>query len=314
MKVVFQYDASPGLAQELARLSVDGLSIAPCPEGDMPRFLAMMAEAEALFHVLRPITAEIIAASPKLKLIQKIGVGVNTIDLAAAKARGIKVANMPGTNTRAVAETTVLLMLAALRRLPALDRATRDGRGWSLEPGVYDAVGEIGGKVVGLVGYGAVGRMLTPMLRALGADVIYTAREAKPDALARYCSLAALLAEADIVSLHLPLTDATAKLIDDAALRRMKPGAVFVNTARGGLTDEAALVAALREGRVRAAGLDVFATEPVGRDNPLLALENVVVMPHVAWLTPETLSRSLGIAIENCHRLARGEEVRFRVA
>ncbi|MSP52149.1 MAG: hydroxyacid dehydrogenase [Alphaproteobacteria bacterium] len=314
MNVVFQFDAGPALAAELARLSVDGLRITPCPEGDMARFLALMADADALLHVLRPITAEIIAQAPKLKLIQKIGVGVNTIDLEAAKSRGIKVANMPGTNTRAVAETTLLLMLAALRRLPTFDQATRRGQGWSLDPAIYDAVGELAGKVVGLVGYGAVGRMLAPILRVMGADVIYSARTMKPDALARWRELPDLLAEADIISLHLPLLSGTVKLIDATAVARMKPGVVFVNTSRGGLVDEPALVAALGSGQIRAAGLDVFSVEPVELGNPLLKMDNVVFFPHIAWLTPETLTRSLEVAIDNCRRILRGQEIAFRIA
>ena len=123
-----------------------------------------------------------------------------------------------------------------------------------------------------------------------------------------------MLATADIVSLHLPLVADTERMIDAAALARMKPGAILVNTARGGLIDEAALVEALRGGHLRAAGLDVFADEPVAPDNPLLALDNVVLMPHVAWLTPETLDRSLDIAVENMRRLRDGRELLHRVA
>ena len=314
VKIVFQYEPSPRLAVRLQRLSTDGMEIVPCPEQDLDRFAALMASADAVFHVLRPITAEIIAAAPRLKLIQKIGVGVNTIDLEAARRRGVKVANMPGTNTRAVAELTLLLMLAALRRVPTCDAATRRGDGWRLEPALFDGLGELGGRTVGLVGYGAVARMLTPMLRALGARVLYTSRRRKAEAGAEWRSREALLAESDIVSLHLPLTPETEAMIDGAAIAAMKDGAVLVNTARGGLVDEAALVAALTGGKLRAAALDVFACEPVEPDNPLLALENTVLMPHVAWLTPETLERSLGIALDNCRRLRRGEEIRFRVA
>jgi phosphoglycerate dehydrogenase-like enzyme len=123
-----------------------------------------------------------------------------------------------------------------------------------------------------------------------------------------------LLATSDIVSLHLPLVSETERLIDRAALARMKPGAILVNTARGGLVEEAALIEALRGGRLRAAGLDVFAEEPVSADNPLLGLDNVVLMPHVAWLTPETLDRSLEVAVENMRRLRDGGELLFRVA
>jgi phosphoglycerate dehydrogenase-like enzyme len=313
MRVVFHYTAGPGLAQRLRALATLGLDVAVCPESDERRFATLLADADVLWHVLQPVTGAHIARAPHLRLIQKIGVGVNTIDLDAARARGIAVCNLPGTNSRAVAEHTLALTLAALRRVPAFDTAVRAGRGWTLDPGVQDALGELGGRAVGLVGYGAVPRMLAPLLSALGADVLYTARTPKPDAAGRWCSLADLLAQSDVVSLHVPLTPETERMIDTAALARMRDGAVLVNTARGALVDEPALVAALRSGKLRAAALDVFAEEPLPPSSPLLALDNVVLAPHVAWLTPETFDRSLALAAENCRRLAAGDELLNRV-
>ena len=254
-----------------------------------------------------------IAGSPKLRLIQKIGSGVNTIDLAAAKSRNVAVCNLPGTNAPAVAEMTLLLMLAALRRLPLLDRTTRDGSGWSPDPALQDCFGELGGRTVGLIGYGAVPRVLAPILRAFGCRILYTARAPKPDAAGDWRTLPALLAESDVISLHVPLTAATAGLIDAAALARMKPGAVLVNTARGGLVDQVALTAALASFRLAAAGLDVFATEPADVAEPLFALPNVVVAPHVAWLTAGTFARSFALAAENCQRLRDGWPLLHRV-
>ena len=252
-------------------------------------------------------------AAPRLKLIQKIGVGLNTIDLEAARARGIAVANMPGTNTQAVAEAALLLMLAALRNLAGLDRACRAGLGWARGPDMQERGGELRGRTVGLVGAGMVPRALAPMLRGFGAEAVYWSPHDHPELGIPRRDLPDLLAGADIVSLHLPLVPETEQLIDHAALQRMKPGAVLVNTARGGLVDEAALVEALSAGHLRAAGLDVFAAEPVAADNPLLRLDNVVLMPHVAWLTPETLDRSLDIAVENMRRLRDGRTLLHRV-
>ena len=311
MKVVFHYAAGPELASRLAAL--EGLEVAVCPEVDDARFAALMAEAEVLWHVLKPVTAEVIAAAPRLRLIQKIGVGVNTIDLDAARARGIAVCNLPGTNAPAVAEMTLLLMLGALRQVARLDAATRAGRGWALDPALQDRLGELGGRTVGLVGYGAVPRALAPALQALGCRLLYATRAPKPDALGEWRPLDALLAEADVVSLHLPLTRETERLIDTAALARMKPGAVLVNTARGGLVDQAALVEALRSGRLAAAGLDVFAVEPMDPADPLLALPNVVLTPHLGWLTTGTFGRSFPLAVENCRRLAGGAPLLHRV-
>ena len=310
MKVLLHYAAGPALKERIARL---GLDVAVCPEADDALLARLLPETEVLWHVLKPCTAAMIAAAPKLRLIQKIGVGVNTIDLDAARLRGIAVCNLPGTNSRAVAELTLALMLATLRRLPMFDRATREGRGWSLDPSLQDGLGELGGRTVGLIGYGAVPKILAPMLKAMGCRVLYTARTEQADTVAEWRDLATLLAEADIVSLHVPLTDATTRLINAAALARMKPGAVLINTARGGLVETAALIEVLRRGRLAAAGLDTFATEPVAPGDPLLMLPNVVLTPHIAWLTIETFDRSLDLARENCRRIAASEELLHRV-
>jgi len=263
--------------------------------------------------VLKPVTAAVVAAAPRLRLIQKIGVGVNTIDLEAARSRGIAVCNLPGTNAPAVAELTLLLMLGALRQVARFDAAVRAGRGWALDPAVQDRLGELGGRTVGLVGYGAVPRALSPALAAWGCRVLYTSRAPKADALGAWRPLEALLAEADVVSLHLPLTPETERVIDAGAIARMKPGAVLVNTSRGGLLDEEALTAALRSGRLAAAGLDVFVEEPVDPAAPLLALPNVVLTPHIGWLTTGTFDRSFALAAENCRRLAEGRPLLHHV-
>jgi phosphoglycerate dehydrogenase-like enzyme len=313
-QVVFHYQASPVLAKDLAALAGEGIAVRAVPPDDRRALLAALQGAEALWHVLEPVTAELIAAAPKLRLIQKIGVGVNTIDLGAARARGIAVCNMPGTNSRAVAEMTLGLMLACLRRLPQLDAATRAGAGWQRPVDEMDRFGEIGGRTVGLVGYGAVPRLLAPVLAVMGAKVAHWSRSPRPDAVAESVTLKELLAASDIVSLHLPLVPETAKLIDERALARMKPGSILVNTARGALVDEAALVEALQAGHLRAAGLDEFAEEPLPPDHPLLGLENVVLAPHLAWLTPETLARSLAVAVENLRRLRERAPLLHRVA
>jgi phosphoglycerate dehydrogenase-like enzyme len=313
MRVLFRYDCGPRLTHRVSGLLAEGVEVSTCSEADDEGYARLMREAEVLWHVLKPVTAEHLAGAPNLKLIQKIGIGVNTIDLDAARARGVAVCNMPGTNSRAVAEMTLLLMLGALRRAATLDAATRAGRGWEAGPRWQECYGELSGRTIGLVGYGAVPAILAPILDAMGADLLYTARSPKTETLGVWNTLDELLARSDIVSLHLPLNAETARIIDAAAIAKMKPGAILINTARGGLVDEPALVAALTSGRLAAAGLDVFADEPVPPGNPLLALDNVILTPHVAWLTPETLERSLKVAVENCHRLAAREELLHRV-
>src|SRR5580698_8153135 len=177
MNVLFHFASGPDLTARLA--AIPGLNISICPEHDELLLARLLPETEILWHVLKRCTAEMIAAAPRLKLIQKIGVGVNTIDLDAAKARGIPVCNLPGTNARAVAELTLALMLATLRRVPRFDAGLRGGV-W-LDPGLQDGIGELGGRMVGLVGYGAIPRLLAPVLVAVGCTVIYAARRDVPD-------------------------------------------------------------------------------------------------------------------------------------
>ncbi|MBV8401094.1 MAG: 2-hydroxyacid dehydrogenase [Acetobacteraceae bacterium] len=309
MNVLFHYAAGPDLAARLA--AIPGLRITICPDDDETLLGRLLPETDVLWHVLKPCTARMIEAAPGLRLIQKIGVGVNTIDLEAAKSRAIAVCNLPGTNARAVAEMTLALMLAVLRRLPRFDATLRAGT-WS-DPMLQDGLGELGGRTVGLVGFGAIPRVLAPVLNVLGCRVLYASRTPRANAAAEWRPLDQLLTEADVVSLHLPLVPETANLVDAAALARMKPGAILINTARGGLVDQAALVEELRSGRLAGAGLDVFVEEPVSRNNPILGLPNVVIAPHVAWLTTGTFDRSFSLAAENCRRLQAGEELLNRV-
>lgn len=304
MNVLFRFDASEALKDKVNGLCAADVRITCCPEAEDASYRRFLPEAEVLWHVLKPVTADQIEAAPKLRLIQKIGSGVNTIDIEAAKRRGIAVCNLPGTNSRAVAEMALLLMLACLRRVCELNQLVRSGK-WNAAWALQDSFGELHGRTVGLVGYGAVAQILSTMLEAMGAKVLYWSRR-KNNA-----ELDALIATSDIVSLHLPLNPQTEKIIDP---RKMKAGAILINTARGGLVDEAALAETLRTGHLCAAGLDVFASEPPRADHPLLSLPNVICAPHLAWLTQETLERSVRVAMQNVSRLSAGEALRHRVA
>jgi phosphoglycerate dehydrogenase-like enzyme len=318
VKAVLQYRATPAFRHQISALEAEWLRIVVVDEADKLMFAREMQDADVLLHVLEPVSAATIDAAPKLKLIQKLGIGVDTIDVEVARRRGIAVCNMPGTNTRAVAELTLLLMLATLRRLAELDAQTRTGKGWRLDSHSLDNLGELGGRAVGLVGFGAVGRSLTPMLKGIGANVIYTDVNERigaghSDATATYVSFADLLSSADVVSLHVPLTSDTVRMMNASAFASMKRGSILINTARGGLVDEVALLSALSSGRLRGAGLDVFGSEPVDVENPLLKLSNVIVTPHLAWFTSETLTRSLRVFEENCRRLRDGQSLVNRV-
>lgn len=285
----------------------DWLDIRWCHEDDDETLQQELAEADVVWHVLRPLTDDDVRRGTRVRLVHKLGAGVNTIPVDTATDMGIAVANMPGANAPSVAEGTLLLMLAALRRLPELDRLTRQGRGWPSDPTLGETVRDIGSCTVGLVGYGNIAKQVERIALAMGSTVLHTST--RDDGSSSWRPLNELLAESDIVSLHLPLTGNTNKLINQQTLARMKPRALLVNTSRGGVVDEDALLQALRTGRLAAAGLDVFAEEPVHPDNPLLHLDNVIVTPHVTWYTVDTMGRYLTQAIDNCRRLRDGVDL-----
>lgn len=306
LRVLAHFVPGDKVAEFLAP-ETDWLDIRYCAEDDDDTFYRELPDAEVIWHVLRPISGADLEKAPKLRLVHKMGAGVNTIDVDTATGLGIAVANMPGANAASVAEGTVLLMLAALRRLPELDRATREGRGWPSDPSLGETVRDIGGCTVGLIGYGNIAKSVETIVAAMGAHVVHTST--RDDGHPGWRSLPDLLAQCDIVSLHLPLTEQTAGMLDAEALARMKPDAVLVNTSRGAVIDEEALVDALRTGGLAAAGLDVFAVEPIRADNPLLGLDNVVLTPHVTWYTVDTMRRYLTEAVENCRRIRDGLEM-----
>lgn len=313
MKILFHYDAGPKLKRELALLSDStGLNIVCCPEGPSEPFLSELVDSDIIWHVLEPLTKEVLVNAKKLKLIQKIGVGTNTIDLEYAKDKGIIVCNMPGTNSRATAEMTLLLMLAALRRLPVMDKACRSGV-WRIDKETEESLGEISGKTIGLVGYGGIPKLLAPILEVMGAKVVYTATSEKPEVAYQYLSFPELLKQSDIVSLHAALNADTEKMINESALAQMKTGAILVNVGRGALIDELAVYAALLTGKLGAAGFDVFTEEPATLKNKLLSLDNVALAPHLGWLTQETLARSMSVAAKNSLVLENGDEYLHRV-
>ena len=313
LNIIWNYHAGPALLAQLAGLRAQDYVVDVCTEQDDARLFELLPRAEVLWHCLRPVNRAVLDAAPKLRLVQKIGVGVNTIDLEHAKARGIAVCNMPGTNSIAVAEQTLALMLAALRRLREFDVDVRAGHGWSWSAERMDGLFEIHGRTVGLIGFGGVPQRLAPVLSAMGAKVLYTARSAKSNVNAEFVSLDRLLSESDIVSLHVPFTEATRNLINADALARMRRGSILVNTARGALIDQEALADALRRGHIGAAGLDVLVREPTAAVESLFDLPNAVLTPHVAWLTQETLTRSLDVAVANCNRLQGGEPLLHRI-
>ncbi len=308
-RVLFHYQPTPQLARRLHDLGEEGIDVRIVPPADHSGLERELADAEVLWHILAPVDGPFLEKAPKLRLIQKWGVGLNTIDLAAARARGMRVSNMPGTNSRAVAELALLLMLACLRRLTTVEAHLRSGC-WVPGPDILGVQGELGGRMVGLVGMGAVPSLLVPMLESIGAKTCYWSRSRKDGSGVPFVPLAELLASCDIVSLHLPLSIETHGIVD---VWTMKKGSILINTARGGLVDEGQLYAALSSGHLAAAGLDVFEAEPISADHLLLTLNSVTATPHLAWLTAETLQRSLEIAIRNVTNLAACQPLLFEV-
>jgi D-3-phosphoglycerate dehydrogenase len=256
------------------------------------------AAADAAIIRNLPVDASVIAAATRLKVIAKHGAGYDNIDIAAATAHGIVVANVPGGNAEAVAEATVALMLAALRRVPEVHRLVTGG-GYAARFQLQ--FGQLTGRTLGLVGIGNIGARVAQIcaggfrMRILAYDPGLSAEAVAERGAEKVGELAALLAAADVVSLHVPLTEGTRHLIGRAELALMKPAAVLVNAARGGIVDEPALAEALREGRLAGAGLDVLEVEPPLPDNPLLTAPNVVLSPHTAGNTVEA-ARALALA------------------
>lgn len=239
--------------------------------------------AEAILARLGAVTARVIAAAPRLRIIARHGAGSDGVDLAAATARGIVVTTTGPANAGAVAEYTFALLLALLRRVMQADGGMRAGQ-WSRDPLVGEA---LEGKTLGIVGFGAVGGRVARIAAGFGMHVIAAAGRG-PDAGPKpvpVLPLMEMLAVADVVSLHARLMPETLGVIDARAIAALRPGAVLVNTARGELVDEAALIAALQSGHLAGAALDTYAVEPLPADSPLRGLANVVLSPHVARQT-----------------------------
>ncbi|MGV0908785.1 2-hydroxyacid dehydrogenase [Martelella sp. FOR1707] len=234
--------------------------------------------------------AELLAGAEALKMVHQWGTGVDGIPLDVARKRGITVARSPGVNAPTVAEATLALMLATLRRLPQVQQSFRNGA-WN-QPDLWRRARDLGCCRVCLVGMGAIGREVLKRLSGFGCDIAYT-RRSGPDASvdASFMAFDEMIGWADVISLHLPLTAGSKHLIGRDAIAAMKPGAVLINTSRGGLVDEAALIEGLRSGQIGAAGLDVFETEPVTGPNPLLDMPNTVTLPHVAGRTLDNFDR-----------------------
>ena len=257
-----------------------------------------------------PLTDEIMAACPDLKLICVLATGYNVVDCAAAARRGIPVCNVPAYSTNAVAQFTFALLLELCNRVGLHDWAVHQGR-WSACPNFcfWDTPQiELAGKTMGIIGFGRIGQAVGRIARAFGMEVLAYNRSRCPEGevIGTYTTLDDLLKKSDIVSLHLPLTAENTGMVNEAFLSKMKDGAILLNTARGGLIDEAALNHALTAGKLRGAAVDVAAAEPIPAGSPLLTAPNLIITPHMAWAPLETRQRILDITVDSIRAWLNG--------
>lgn len=255
--------------------------------------------------------AEVLGAAAPCLLVQQPSTGFQHIDVEAAARLNIPVANIAGANTFAVAEHTIMLILASLKKLITCHEKTRRGE-WAQDEMAEYGVFELFGKTLGIIGAGRIGVEVARRARAFGPRMVYHDVKRLPEKMESeldltYLPLDDLVGESDVITVHAPLTRETDKLIDDLLIARMKPSAVLVNVSRGAIVDESALAEALVEGRLGGAALDVYSTEPVSGDNPLLDAPNVVLTPHTAGATNESRLRIMVMSIENVARVLGGE-------
>jgi phosphoglycerate dehydrogenase-like enzyme len=278
--------------------------------------LRELGDSDFLVVGLEPVTAACIARAAKLRLVQRLGVGYDNIDLDAATRRGIPVCNMPDFNAGTVAEHTLMLILALLRRVFDSTFLMKAGQ-WPVSAVAAQGIFELRGKVLGIIGLGAIGREVARRAKSFDVDIRYfdVCRQAalEEELGATFMPFHELLGASDIVTCHVPLTPETRGLLGAHELGLMKPTAIFINTARGALIDEEVLASALQRKAIAGAGIDVFTEEPLDARHPLRRCPNLLLTPHTAGQTREAMDRMVSMLLENIDRVARGEEPRYRV-
>ncbi|MDH3713917.1 MAG: 2-hydroxyacid dehydrogenase [Gammaproteobacteria bacterium] len=297
-------------AERLRALLPPGFTLTHATEPGETHMAAIIAEADYAISGQVAVSATVLHAARRLKLLHKWGVGIDNLDVDTARACGIKVARTTGSNSMAVAEFTLGMMLSALRHIPHGHEGLQRGewRGGRIRHAPY----LLSGKTVGLIGFGAIGKAVARLLSGFQCTILYNKphpliTEQEVDLGVQYAALPDLLARADVVSLHCPLTPRTKGLIDHGALAAMKSTAVLINVARGGVVVEEDLVRALRSGAIHAAACDVFETEPLPEDSTLLRIENLTVTPHLAARAADTFEPTVKRMFDNFARVSRGE-------
>ncbi|CAN5501784.1 2-hydroxyacid dehydrogenase [soil metagenome] len=304
---------APGVKEIVKRVAPPELSLEFATSYDESHQMALCKDAEVIFAGWAQVTKSMIEHASKLKFIEKFGIGYDRIDIEAAREKGIGVAITAGSNAGPVSELTVGLMLAVYRRIAQVDRALREGR-W-LKSEMREVCFQLANKTIGIYGFGNIGRKVAQRLTGFECNVIYhdarradEVTEAKLGA--KYVPLDELFRSCDVLSLHAPFIPETANVVNAKSIATMKDGAVLINTARGELVDEKALYDALVSGKLRGAGLDAFAIEPVEPGNPLLALDQVVSTPHIGGAVIDNVENVARHAIGNIMSVLRGEALR----
>ena len=312
-KIVVIDPITPSTAQRMRDLLPPGLTLEHATSRDPAELRSLVADADYIVSGQIAVDAGLLSAAKQAKLLHKWGVGVDNFDLDAAKAQGVTVARTTGSNAVPVAEFAVGLMIALLRNLAFGHATLRADGSWRTTTLPKESL-MISGKTVGIIGYGAIGQNVARMVKAFGCPVLYNktrplsaAEEAEQGV--RFATVPEILAQADIVSLHCPMTPQTAGMIDRRALQSMKPKAVLINCARGGVVIESDLVEALKAREILGAATDVYEQEPVPADHPLLKLDNAVVTPHIAAMAADNFVSTINQMFGNIHRVSQGGAV-----
>jgi D-3-phosphoglycerate dehydrogenase len=311
--VIADYDY-PSLDEERAVLDAIGAELAPHHARTEADLIAACRGADAVLCQYALMTRAVIASLDRCRVIVRYGVGVDTIDIPAATEHGIWVCNVPDYGVDEVSDHAMTLLLAAARKLVPMANAVQGGE-WDVT--LYKPIGRLRGRTLGLIGLGRIGSAVARKAQGFGLNVIahdpYRPGEYFAERNVASVELDDLLARADFVSIHAPLTEETRHVIDQRALVAMKPSSYLINTARGGLVDGAALASALREGQIAGAGIDVLEREPIPADDPLLGLPNCIVTPHAAWYSEEAFRDLKTKAAEEAARVVQGERPRCPV-
>jgi D-3-phosphoglycerate dehydrogenase len=291
-----------------------GARVVVCTDESEAGLVKVAAEAQGILFRAKPrCTESLMAACTQLKVVGRHGVGLDTVDIPAATKLGVAVVHAPGSNSQAVAEHALMMMLVCVKQTLYQDRLSRAGDWGAKRSSANTAHTELAGKTLGIVGVGNIGRRVAKFAGAIGMKVLGYDKYVPADEMRRrgaepVASLEALMPQVDVLTCHTPLTPETKHMINDKTLGLMKRGAIYVNTSRGGVQEEHALFEALTRGQLAAAGLDVFEEEPCPLDNPLLNLDNVVLSTHMAGVTREATARASVQVTSEMLRVLRGEK------